>query len=106
MQPKPDNGSRERRRGAIAAGRELGAGKQRKCGRGSRDRPRKDPGLETMGLVGHLCEIIGLFPNASEEAVREFAGRMMTGRLQCEMDEKRRRAADPNTRRAKDHRRR
>jgi hypothetical protein len=46
-----------------------------------------------MGLLSHLCEVMDLFPIASDEAVGELAGRMMAERL-------RREAAESNRRRA------
>ncbi len=49
----------------------------------------------------NLCEVMKLFPAVSEEAVAEFAGRMMAERLRCEAAGRNRRLESGRTRRRK-----
>lgn len=52
-------------------------------------------------LMENLCEVMKLFPAVSEEAVAEFAGRMMAERLRCEAAGRNRRLESGRTRRRK-----
>ena len=101
MPTKPQDESGHGRRGVVAAGRKAGAGRKRKIGRGRRVRSRRTAALEGMDLFGHLCEVMGLFPEAGHEAVGEIAGRLMTERRKAELGGKRHREARTTCRRTK-----
>lgn len=58
-----------------------------------------------MDLLANLCDVMGLFPAASEEAVGELVGRMMAERLRGEVAGKKRRVASAKVRRQKSFRR-
>ena len=66
-----------------------------------RVRPKPGGGLNGMGLLSHLCEVMDLFPIASDEAVGELAGRMMAERLRRDAAESNRRLAPAKTGRRK-----
>lgn len=58
-----------------------------------------------MDLLANLCDVMGLFPAASEEAVGELVGRMMAERLRGEVAERKRRVTSATARRQKPFRR-
>lgn len=73
--------------------------KLKRSGKPKSVRRQRGDGLEGMDLLSNLCEVMGLFPRASDEAVGELAGRMMAERLRREAAEKRRRPGPAKTRR-------
>jgi hypothetical protein len=66
-------------------------------GKTGRARMQAGGGLSGMPLLVHLCEVMDLFPTASDEAVGELAGRMMADRLRRETARKNRRLAPAKT---------
>jgi hypothetical protein len=61
--------------------------------------------LNGVDLLSNLCEVMGLFPIVSDEAIGELVGRMMVERLRGEAAEKRRRFGPAQTRHRRSRRR-
>jgi hypothetical protein len=105
MPSKTDRGHRKRPCGSLAVGPESVAGKLREGGKS--ESVRREPGDELNGvdLLSNLCEVMGLFPMVSDEAIGELVGRMMFERLRGEVAKKRRRLGLAKTRRRRSRRR-
>jgi hypothetical protein len=61
--------------------------------------------LNGVDLLSNLCEVMGLFPMVSDEAIGELVGRMLVERLRGEAAEQRRRLGPAKTRRRQSGRR-
>jgi hypothetical protein len=105
MHSKPDRGHRKRPCGSLAVGPESVAGKLKKGGKSGSVRRQRGDELNGVDLLSNLCEVMGLFPMGSDEAIGELAGRMMVERLRGEAAEKRRRLGPAKTRRHRSRRR-
>ena len=74
---------------------------EKKTTRGSRR--RRSAGDETVDLLAHVCEIMGLFPRAGDQALAEWIARMKAEEQAGAADKKSRRAG--SSRRARPKRR-
>ena len=103
MHHKSDSHRRKHPSGRV--GSKLGTTRanraEKKTTQGSRR--RKSAGDETVDLLAHVCEVMGLFPREGDQALAEWVARMKAERLAGAAVRKRRRAG--SSRRARPPRR-